>query len=256
MAAPVTEFSKSSIETYVVSPPLLVLFLPFPIHFYIIFAHSTPSHLISSHLQKLIVHPTKQFTTYYPLLLNSTRALKLDGLDLDIEVPVPLNTTLHLLRSLNSDLGSNFTLSLAPVQQTLAGGPDPLAGGFSYKKLDSMATDPSKAGGKIIDFFNAQFYDGGTPGMGSAQEQIEAYGRIVDAGWDASRVCMALGTYNFDRESWRPIAAYQDQIRTLVGKFPGFGGVTGWDYWNAGLNDDAVKERWEWVRDIGMALYG
>ena len=67
---------------------------------------------------------------------------------------------------------------------------------------------------------------------------------------------MALATYNFDRESWRTIAGYEEEVKSLVERFPSFGGVTGWEYWNAGLNDNAVEERWEWVRDIGRALYG
>ncbi|MCJ1333704.1 hypothetical protein MMC10_010404 [Thelotrema lepadinum] len=198
----------------------------------------------------------QDFNTYYPLLRTATKTLALDGLDLDIEVPVPLNSTLHLLRSFNADFGPNFTLTLAPVSQALYLGPDPLAGGFSYHKLDSLATDATKPSGKIIDFFNAQFYSGGTPGNGSAAAQIQAYGEIVKAGWDANRVSMALATYNFDRESWRTIAGYEEEVKSLVERFPSFGGVTGWEYWNAGLNDNAVEERWEWVRDIGRALYG
>ena len=197
-----------------------------------------------------------KFDFYYSRLRSAIKYLSLEGLDLDIEVPTTLNNTLRLLHALEDDFGSNFTLTAAPIQQSLLGTIDDISGNLNWTQLDAMANSSSKPHGKLIDFYNAQFYSGGTPGDGSADAQIAAYKRIVKAGWEASRVCLTLLTYDLDRVTWRPIANYKKEVAKLASSVKGFGGVTGFEYYNAGLNDNAVTQRWQWVRDIGQALSG
>ena len=48
-----------------------------------------------------------------------------------------------------------------------------------------------------------------------------------------------------------------DTIRSLRREFPGFGGVYGWDYFDAGMAEvDGGTEPWQWVQIIKEALYG
>lgn len=58
-----------------------------------------------------------------------------------------------------TEIGPNFIQTMAPVASELQPSGYGL-GGFSYKTLDSEATDSSKANGKLIDWFNVQFYNG------------------------------------------------------------------------------------------------
>lgn len=172
-----------------------------------------------------------------------------------------MNTTLKLLQQLNDDFGPKFILTIAPVQQTFYEGPQGLSGDMNYTTLDRLATAPNKP--KLIDWYNAQFYSGGAPDQKvGGLSNMEAYEKIIKAGFEPERIVMTIATYHFDHDpnqgytDWWPITGWQKQISKIVAKYGNrFGGVAGFEYFNAGLNDHNL-ERWEWVRDIGDVLYG
>ena len=176
-------------------------------------------------------------------------------------MPTKLNTTLKILRRLHADFGDDFILTLAPVQQTFWAGPQFYSGMMNYTTLDRLATAPGKPNGKLIDWYNAQFYGDGAEAVPVYNESslMTYYEKIVAAGFEPERVVMTIPTYFFDHgrvKDWWPIATYQQILKPIVKKYGDrFGGIAGYEYFNAGL-DDKNLDRWQWVRDIGIVLFG
>ena len=176
-------------------------------------------------------------------------------------MPTKLNTTLQLLRRLNTDFGNDFILTTTPVQQTFWAGPQFYSGMMNYTTLDRLATAPGKPNGKLIDWYNAQFYGDGAEFTGIWKESslMKYYDKIVAAGFEPERVMMTIPTYYFDNQSvkdWWHIDTFQKILKPIVEKYGNrFGGIVGYEYFNAGL-DDINLDRWEWVRDIGTVLFG
>ena len=67
---------------------------------------------------------------------------------------------LRLLRQLNTDLGPDFLLTMAPVASALLGSGGNGLHGFNQKEMDDQATDPARPNGKLVSWYNAQFYNG------------------------------------------------------------------------------------------------
>ncbi|KAK6347206.1 hypothetical protein TWF696_007280 [Orbilia brochopaga] len=197
----------------------------------------------------------KDFEKYYQQLREIIQRYSFDGIDLDVEEVVDINVILRLLRRLNFDFGPKFILTMAPVASDMF--PKEYAvglSGFSYHDLDSMAFAWNKPGGKLIDWFNVQFYNG----WGVANE--EWYNYICQVGgWDSKRICM--GVLNNPRNGgsgWIPLSQLVQTIKNLQVTYGGnMGGGIGWEYFNAGRDpgDGPIEPR-EWVGAISDALYG
>ncbi|KAI5356843.1 Putative glycoside hydrolase family 18, catalytic domain, glycosyl hydrolase family 18 (GH18) active [Septoria linicola] len=187
--------------------------------------------------------------SYYVPLRNTLKYHKVDGLDLDIEERVPYTCPLALLRRLNADFGSNFILTMAPVASDLQ--PNPIGlGGFSYKTLDAQATSSAKPSGKLVNWYNAQFYNG----WGDASTP-NGYNAIVANGWPANRVVMGvLDSPNDGGSGWYNISTYQKTIKTLKSNYANFGSVCGWEYWDAGIRDNYANP-WQWVGAVGQSVF-
>ncbi|KXS95712.1 hypothetical protein AC578_10771 [Pseudocercospora eumusae] len=186
---------------------------------------------------------------YYIPLRDTLKYHNVDGLDLDIEEQVAYTCPLALLQRLNSDFGSNFILTMAPVASELQPSGYGL-GGFSYKTLDSQATSSSKPNGKLVNWFNAQFYNG----WGDASNPT-GYNAIINNGYTPSRVVLGLlDNPNDGGSGWYGLDIYKTNIATLKANYPDFGCVTGWEYWDAGERD-GLDEPWKWVQSIGAAVF-
>lgn len=195
----------------------------------------------------------QNFEGYYPPFLNILQYTGVNGVDLDIELRLPsvlsMNTVLELLNSIAQDMGDDFIITMAPVPTdfTLGQGLGPIS--WNYSVLDAAAVSSSKANGKLVDWYNVQFYDGyGDPG------NTTLYGDILQKGWDGDRIVLGLATY--DLEGWYPLTDYQAIVQDLVKEYPDFGGVDGWEYGLAGLDEPEALEPWEWVAGIGTAVFG
>lgn len=186
---------------------------------------------------------------YYIPLRNTLKYHKVDGLDLDIEEQVSGDCPLNLLRRLNQDFGNNFILTMAPVASDLQ--PDEYGlGGFSYKTLDSKATASGKPNGKLVNWYNAQFYNG----WGDASSPV-GYNAIVANGYAADRVALGvLDNPNDGGSGWYSIKTYEKTINTLKSNYKNFGGDVGWEYWDAGGNDGYTYP-WQWVKEIGTVIF-
>lgn len=172
----------------------------------------------------------------------------------------------RLISRLRSDFGASFLITLAPVatalipdpkvpahlrppRPMLASGPSPNPlhptlphlSGFSYPELECSVF------GREVAWYNTQFYCG----WGDART-TQWYDAIVAAGWKPERIVMGVVTHPGNGAGHialdaltRNCALLRDKYRN-VGK--GFGGVMGWEYFNAGDSEADIVH----VAELGL----
>ena len=149
------------------------------------------------------------YNIYYPMLKKLILDKKIiKGIDLDVEEYVNLNDIKALIRNLKADFGKDFIISMAPVQSSLQEN-YPGMGGFIYKNLYDSPE------GKMIDYFNGQFYSDYTK---------ESYDAAVNNGFPSEKIVMGMiSGENYKNELKKNYNLYKDK----------FGGVFIWEYYNA-----------------------
>lgn len=162
----------------------------------------------------------EHFDVYYPILRDFLRTYRLDGVDLDIEEPFSLDDTVHLVRALRHDFGPRFIITLTPVAADLAGLTD-FSGGFSYAELERRA-------GRDINWYNAQFYCG----WGDLRT-TDMYDKVLANGFAPSRFVAGTVTNPANCGGYVEPATLASVLHTLTREHPDFGGVAGWEYFNA-----------------------
>lgn len=174
------------------------------------------------------------FEAYYVPLRNLIRERNLDGLDLDVEEPMTLAGIIRLIDRLKSDFGKNFIITLAPVAAALMSDrPEHNLSGFSYEALEVMR-------GKDIAFYNTQFYCG----WGDLSK-TDGYDFIVARGYSADKIVIGMVTNPGNGSGWVPFEILQEVLITLKHRYPAFGGVMGWEYFNSQPGDRSRP--WEWA---------
>lgn len=182
-----------------------------------------------------------QFERYYMPLVSLVRERGLDGLDLDVEEEMSLAGVVRLIDRLRLDFGPAFIITLAPVAAALLNAEHNLSG-FDYEALEVMR-------GREIAFYNAQFYCG----WGDCSNPI-MYEMLLMKGWQPERLVIGLVTNPENGSGWVPWSALAGVLPVLVGRHPGFGGVMGWEYFNA---LPGGRERpWEWAQTMTGLLRG
>jgi hypothetical protein len=226
-----------------------------------------------------------QFEPYYAVLETLIRKRKLQGLDLDVEEPTSLATIQKLILRLKASFGPSFIITLAPVMPALLPKSARLTGltyrllhpelppsespiiralvnprflkshrhlsGFSHFELESSDT------GKLIDWYNVQFYCG----WGDASD-TRFYNALVTAGWNPRKLVLGVVTNPGNGAGHVPLAKLQDVVKTLSNKYgTQFGGVMGWEYFNAYRDKDILAKRrpegpepWMWAFDLAHSL--
>ncbi|CZR58587.1 related to chitinase [Phialocephala subalpina] len=197
----------------------------------------------------------EEFYAYYNPLKELLLKHKLQGLDLDIEESVPVSVPLRLLNALHRDIGPEFILTLSPLSSALLPPSSDFENqnpsGFSYHDLDSFATIPG-SDTKLISWFNAQFY-------GHFPKGPPTYEMVIEEGkWRPERVVMGV----LDSPECGPPNGFlrmenlRRRIKELKGSFKGFGGVAGWEFFEAGTGDGVIDKPWDWLVDVGEELFG
>ena len=183
------------------------------------------------------------FEDYYTPLRDLIRARGLDGLDLDVEEPMSLSGVIRLIDRLKSDFGRGFTITLAPVAAALmSDNPRHNLSGFSYEALEVMR-------GPQIEWYNAQFYCG----WGDVRNP-DGYDLMVSRGWPPQKVVVGLVTNPESGSGWVPFEVLDGVLTTLKTRYPAFGGVMGWEYFNS---LPGSRERpWEWAAFMTQKLRG
>ncbi|KAF1953689.1 Pkinase-domain-containing protein [Byssothecium circinans] len=198
----------------------------------------------------------EDFEAHYLPLKDMISKYGFNGLDLDIEEEVPIQTATRLISRLRADFGPEFLITMAPVatalipdpkiaphlrppRPMLASGPTPNPlhptlphlSGFSYPELECSVY------GKEIAWYNTQFYCG----WGDAGT-TQWYDAIISAGWSPNKVVMGVVTNPGNGAGHIPIEKLRDNCARLREKYKniggGFGGVMGWEYFNSGDHED------------------
>lgn len=180
------------------------------------------------------------FESYYAPLCDLIRRRRLDGLDLDVEEEMSLPGIVRLIDRLHADFGEGFLITLAPVATALVAGLPHLSG-FSYRLLEEQR-------GSKIAWYNTQFYNGW-----SFAELPVAYDLIVAQGWRPDKVVVGLLTNpkNGSR-GYIPFNTASIVLSQILHRYPTFGGVMGWEYFNS-LPGDSVQP-WEWAACMSLSL--
>ena len=160
------------------------------------------------------------FGKFYPLLRDTLRTYKFNGIDLDIEETFSLADTEKLINQLRTDFGSSFVIAMAPVASDLSGG-STFSGGFDYLTLEQQV-------GSQIDWYNAQFYCG----WGDLSSTAD-YDAVVAHGFAAGRVVAGTVTNPANCGGYIQPAQLSQTISALTAKYSSFAGVAGWEYFNS-----------------------
>lgn len=181
----------------------------------------------------------QRFESYYGPLRECLLRHHLQGLDLDVEEEMSLPGIVRLIDRLRSDFGPDFLITLAPVATALLPG-SPHLSGFDYSLLEQMR-------GHEIAWYNTQFYCG----WGDAGTTFW-YDAIMSVGWKPNKVVMGLITNPNLGAGHVQMAHMEGVLRSLRSKYPGFGGVMGWEYFSA---LPGGRERpWEWAACMSAIL--
>src|SRR5437763_4173467 len=181
------------------------------------------------------------FATYYPLLRNLVRTYSLSGLDLDIEEHMSNAAVNRVIDALQADFGSSFLITLAPVATELSGG-----GGLSGINHDTLYRDR----GAQISWFNTQFYCGwGSLANTSGYDSIIRRGIVP-----ASKVVAGTVTNPANCSGFVSMSTLKSTVRSLVSKYPTFGGIDGWEYFNSLPGGTAAP--WQWAQQIAPVVKG
>jgi len=181
------------------------------------------------------------FERYYAPLRDLLRDRALDGVDLDVEEPMSLAGIVRLIDRLRADFGRGFLLTLAPVAAALVDARRNLSG-FDYEALEALR-------GRDIAWYHAQFYCG----WGDCSNPL-LFELMVRRGWPADRIVVGLVTNPDNGSGYVPWAALSRVLPLLLARHPGFGGVVGWEYFNA--LPGGTRKPWEWARWITGLLRG
>src|SRR5882757_4884984 len=181
------------------------------------------------------------FTTYYPRLKNLVTTYGLDGLDLDVEENMSQAGINRLIDQLTTDFGTGFIITLAPVAPALSGGGN--LSGFNYETLE-------RDRGAKIDWYNAQFYCG----WGS-MANTTGYDNIISRGlFTPNKVVTGVVTNSANCGGYVALPTLKNTLAALVAKYPAFGGVDGWEYFNSDPGGTAAP--WQWASEMTSAMSG
>lgn len=198
------------------------------------------------------------FEAFYTPVLDLLRRRGLDGVDLDVEEVVEHKIIKRLLLRVRQDLGPQFLVTMAPVATAMIPDPKipisipvfallpslPHLSGFSYFRLES---DPQLK--QIISWYNVQFYCG----WGDASQSAH-YDMIIRAGWDPSRVVMGVVTNPNNGSGYVNLDQLLPNITRLRQLYPSFGGVMGWEYFNAGMQREDWDKPTHWIKELARVV--
>lgn len=153
------------------------------------------------------------YNTYFKLLVGTIRKYKhiISGVDLDIEEFVEYDNVIKLIKDIKKTFGEDFSISMAPIQQSLQTDTIGL-GGFCYKNLFKSEV------GKYIDYFCVQFYENYT---------MSAFDDCVKNGYPPEMLVMGMLS-GMDYEQCK--AEIYDTSHKYGDKF---GGVYNWEYYSS-----------------------
>ena len=175
-----------------------------------------------------------QFDTYYPLLKKCIESQPcIRGIDLDIEESVSLDNVKMLIRTLTTDFGQDFIITMAPLGGSLMEDDEGM-GGFVYKTLYESPE------GQMIDYFNGQFY---------GSFSFDSYNKAIQNGYPAEKVVMGMESTQFNKETFVDAL---NEVYKIKQKYPTFGGVFNWEYFSSPPYPNIPSE---WAEEMYKIIY-
>jgi chitinase len=175
------------------------------------------------------------FEIWYRGLRELLVTTGLDGIDLDIEEAMSLGGVIRLVDRLRHDFGPDFLITMAPVAPGLRGQSN--LHGFDLEVVE-------KAMGRHIAWYNAQFYCGW-----GDMSNIGGYEMILARGcWPVEKVVIGLVTNPGNGSGWVRDDAIKASLKALAKKYPNFGGVMGWEYFNSMTEKGGEGKPWTWAK--------
>ncbi len=163
------------------------------------------------------------FDTYYPMLVDTIKKHpEIVGIDLDVEEEVELDNIKMLINKIDQEFGKDFIIAMAPVQGSLQYD-DPGMGGFIYKDL--FKSDE----GQRINYFDGQFY---------FEFSLSAYEDCINNGYPSEKAVIGMENGSIDFNN------VMNTVKEIKEKYPNFGGVYDWEYWNAPPGGKTHPEDW------------
>jgi len=179
------------------------------------------------------------FEYYYGQLVDMIATYNLQGLDIDVEQSMSQAGITRLVTRLAADFGPGFVITLAPVASALGRSGQPNLSGFSYRRLE-------KAVGDKIHFYNGQFYNG----FGSMAD-TRTYDELA-AGYGATRVVAGQVTTPDNGYQYVPFDVLKETVAKIQSRYGDWGGLTGWEYFNA--QPGGLARPWEWAEVMTTIL--
>lgn len=180
-----------------------------------------------------------KFERYYTPLRDMIRERGLDGIDLDVEEEMSLRGVIRLIDRLRADFGRDFIISMAPVAAAMLS-PKHNLSGFDYEALEVMR-------GSEIAWYNLQFYCG----WGDFTNPL-MYDMIIRKGWAPEKIVVGLVTNPANGPGFVAWYILEEVLRIIQARYPNFGGVMGWEYFNSLPGDHA--EPWQWGAKLTAIL--
>jgi chitinase len=178
-----------------------------------------------------------QFEAYYGPLAAMIGWAGLDGLDLDVEEAMSLGGIIRLVDRLKWDFGRDFLVTLAPVAPAMRNLQN--LSGFDHEVLE-------KGLGARIAWYNTQFYCGW-----GDMARADDYEAVLRRGWSPDKIVVGLVTNPGNGAGWVPDEALRRTLKALIQKYPGFGGVMGWEYFNSITSESPAQgQPWVWAKLI------
>jgi chitinase len=181
------------------------------------------------------------FLDFYAPVRDMVRTLNLDGLDLDVEEDMSLAGIIRLIDHLKEDFGKEFLITLAPVATALQGLRH--LSGFDYEALE-------KAMGRHVAWYNTQFYCG----WGDVSTTA-GYDAIMRRGWPADKIVLGVISNPEGGAGWVPDDLLEGTIRALRARYPSFGGVMSWEYFNSITVAEPYGWPWCWANLMTRILH-
>ena len=156
------------------------------------------------------------FKTYYPLLRDFLKEKKfISGIDLDIEEGVKQDDVKNLINCLVNDFGEDFTITMAPVADSLMNDSPSGFSSLNYKELYESKE------GKFIDWFNVQAY---------GNFSFETYDKIIKNNYHPENIVFGMISGDFLNNNFHVALKEIDLIKK---KYPNMAGCDVWEMINA-----------------------
>lgn len=181
------------------------------------------------------------FRSYYEPLRQMLLATGLDGVDLDVEEHMSLTGIMRLIDQLRRDFGPTFIITLAPVCAAMQNKRH--ISGFNYEELEA-------ARGPDISFYNTQFYNGW-----GYIEDSSYFDAIMARGWPQEKIVIGMLTNPESGRGWVPDDMLRATLLDVRRKYPDFGGVMGWEYFNSITAAAPFGWPWSWADLLTDILY-